>query len=183
MVMHAIAPTRNAVAWRRNETTTEITERYEKLSKNIATAVLSRDRLFPNDADGTKTAALVLSIAQYESGFDKLVGNGKKRGDGGRSWCYMQMNLGGGAIGFGPPEMKLWRGVDLVQDPVKCFVAGIETLRISMERCKYYKGAAKLSAYTSGRCQATERGAIHRWEYAWRLVAKYPRPLLAAVGM
>jgi hypothetical protein len=172
-VLHIIAPVKERTVYIRNESATEMTARYELLAKQMAKAIQTRDKLFDNDADGVKTAALVLSIAKYESDFDARVARGKLRGDNGRSWCYMQMNIGNNPLSYGPTEIRGWKGADLVQDPTKCFIAGIETLRISMSACKYFKGAGQISAYTSGTCQNGEKGAIYRWGYAQLLLKRH----------
>lgn len=171
-MMNFMSPPAQLVLYQRDETLLEANTRYELEAKNLATAIEKTGRLFKSDEDGKKTAALVLAIAKFESGLTKRVGNGTKRGDGGRSWCYMQLNIGSGKVYWGTPEMRTWSGVDVVKDTTKCWMAGIEAIRLSMESCKYFRGSDSLSAYTSGSCTRGEKKAHYRWLYMLHLVAK-----------
>jgi hypothetical protein len=83
------------------ETKDDANARYASIAQDITTVVWSAEEkpLFRGTNGRARTTALILSIMLNESGFRKDVdlGVGKHaRGDGGRSWCLMQMNLGTG---------------------------------------------------------------------------------------
>lgn len=161
---------------RQDETEDEMRERYKTLAQGIAEAVESSPSLFRGDNGAYRTAALIISVGFFESGFRKDVGDGRVRGDGGRSWCYMQINIGKGPVYMGPDEMQNWYGTDLVQDPQKCFKTGLLTLRRSIGACRKYTEGDVLSAYTSGRCVHGEPKARQRWNYAQVLAQRIPFP-------
>jgi hypothetical protein len=71
--------------------------RYESIATSILSTVVKEKPIFPGKTGRIRTAALMLSIAMFESGFRRDVDlnlgtNG--RGDGGKSWCMMQVQLG-----------------------------------------------------------------------------------------
>lgn len=127
-------------------------ERYESIAKDIAIVALDPNEppLFGGPQGRAETALYVTAIAFYESGGyrrDVDAGVGKRsRGDGGRSWCLMQINLGEGLT----PEQ--WSGRDLVQDRQKCIRAGLARIRESYALCRTLPFADRLSGYTKGRC-------------------------------
>lgn len=135
------------------------------------------------------TLRLVLSVAYFESGFQKDVdfGLGKwGKGDGGKAFCLMQLETGGenGTVPISDPVIGAWTGKDLVTDRKKCFKAGLEAMRRSMRFCatqkdgdeRLLRGSALLSAYTSGKCQANEPAARSRWQFARGKVLGRPMP-------
>lgn len=172
-VMLAIAPPseRKGV-----ESEVQMKTRYEQIANDMEEAIKSSDPVFSGEDKDLKLAALITSIAYYESGFHKMVDNGKIRGDNGRSWCLMQINIGNSNVLIGTDEMKKWSGKDLVKDRKKCFQAGIEVIRNSVNKCSYLKDIDKLSAYTSGKCVVDEKKGQHRWLYAQSLIKKYVFP-------
>ena len=83
------------------ETKDEGTVRLSSVAEDIATVVWNEDErpIFKGGQGRARTAAVLLSIILYESSYRKDVdlGIGKHaRGDGGRSWCLMQINIGKG---------------------------------------------------------------------------------------
>ncbi len=134
----------------------DTTTRYESIAHDIAEVSLDPNEppLFGGPEGRAQTALLVSSIAFYESGGyrrDVDIGVGhKSRGDGGRSWCIMQINLGDGAT----PEH--WTGRDLVQDRKKCIRAGLTKIRESFMLCHALPLSDRLSGYTTGKCAADE---------------------------
>lgn len=115
--------------------------RYKQIAEDLAEVVESEKPLFGGPLGRQKTAALMLSIQFFESGFrrDVDLGIGKfGRGDFGRSWCLNQIQTGKmpGTVPIDHPEMSKWTGEDLVKDRKKCFRAGLEILRRSMAMCK-----------------------------------------------
>ena len=168
-----IAPPEKLITVRKDETIEEMRTRYASIAKDLAEVVDNGKPLFGGKRGRRHTAALLMSIGYFESGFVKSVGSGKVRGDGGRSWCYMQINLGKGKVYFGTPEMLEWTGQDLVgESATKCFKVGLETIRMSMGACRSRAQADWLSAYTSGRCQDNEPKARSRWSFAGTLVQR-----------
>ncbi len=104
----------------------------------------------------TQTLEIMASVAWFESFYAKDVGQGKRRGDQGDSWCWMQVRVGRGSIimvgaddyRFGMSETPGgWTGKMLVDDPLKCWKAGKRMLYKSIKEC------GDLSQYTTGRCQ------------------------------
>lgn len=148
--------------------------RYEQTANDMVDAIRSSKPLFTGDNAELQEAALLTSIAFFESGFRKDVDNGTVRGDNGGSWCLMQLNIGGGNVKVGTEEMKKWNGKDLIKDRKKCFKAAIEVLRLSMKECSQYNGSDVISLYTSGKCAPGEPLAKSRWNFAGSLVKKYP---------
>jgi hypothetical protein len=131
-------------------------ERYESIAHDIADVALDPNEppLFGGPEGRAQTALFVTAIAFYESGGfrrDVDAGVGKRsRGDSGRSWCLMQINLGDGLT----PQR--WSGRDLVQDRQKCIRAGLGRIRESFALCRALPLDDRLSGYTKGRCVADE---------------------------
>lgn len=72
-------------------------ERYEQIAEAALTTVAKNKPIFDGQNGRIKTVALILSVSMFESAYKKDVdmnlGN-LGRGDGGRSWCLMQIQLG-----------------------------------------------------------------------------------------
>jgi hypothetical protein len=146
--------------------------RYAVIARAIANVVLdpSEPSLFGGIDGRAETGLFVASVAFHESGGfrrDVQFGTGKHaRGDGGRSWCIMQVNIGQGMTG------EHWTGPDLVSDPDKCIRAGLHWMRESFKHCTGQTFVDRLSGYTDGRChdgavaahRRTER-AVQFWEH------------------
>lgn len=173
-VLSTIAPLEKTS--RKGETLEEAKARYASIAHDLAVVVDGNRPLFSGPNARYQTAALILSVAYMESGFLKSVSNGTLRGDSGRSWCYMQINIGAGNVYVGSEEMRTWKGQDLLQDNAKCFAAGLQVLRLSMGACRGKKSGDVLSAYTSGRCQDNEPKARGRWAYASAILRRNPVP-------
>jgi hypothetical protein len=130
----------------------ETLDRYAAIAHDIATVALdpAEAPLFGGPQGRAQTALLVASVAFYESGGyrrDVDFGIGKKaRGDSGRSWCLMQINLGEGAT------LESWTGRDLVAERQKCLRVGLRRMRDSFAMCKELPFMDRLSGYTTGRC-------------------------------
>jgi hypothetical protein len=122
--------------------------RYTEIASDLATVVYdpSEAPLFPGEDGRAKTAALLASIAAHESTFREEVENGHARGDGGGSWCFMQLHIGAGKTPEG------WTGADLTSDRKTCFRAGLHNARESFRMCKGLPTSERLSAYASGQC-------------------------------
>jgi hypothetical protein len=153
----------------------ETLDRYAAIARDIATVALDPNEppLFGGPQGRAQTGLLLASVAFYESGGyrrDVDFGIGKKaRGDSGRSWCLMQINIGDGTT------IENWTGRDLVLDRQKCLRVGLRRMRQSFDMCKGEAFMDRLSGYTTGRCtpgddyshrrmkRALEFWTAHRW--------------------
>ncbi len=168
----ALAPSNDYT--KKFESETEMKSRYQDIADDLVEAISSSKPIFKGDRAELDTAALLIAIAKFESGFRKDIDNGIVKGDSGRSICLMQINLGNGKVKVGNDEMQSWYAKDILADRKKCFMVAIEVIRESMKSCKSYKGSDVLSMYTTGTCQANEKFARHRWNLAKNLIKDYP---------
>jgi hypothetical protein len=162
--------------------------RYKEIARDAISVVYdpSEAPLFPGPYGRAKTLATMLGIADSESGFRKDVDEGKgsaSKGDGGKSWCLMQVQLGQAVNGktpirIGPKgdtfeyiydKKSGWGGEDLVSDHKACFKAALRIMRSSFNACGPLPVEEKLTVYTSGNCtdgRASSRirvGKAIRW--------------------
>ena len=156
------------------ETDQETTDRYESIANDLVSVVYDQNEkpLFSDATGRAKTIEVMLAIAQYESGFRKDVdfGLGKySKGDGGASWCLMQVLLGkenkqgktrqhiyvrpDGWMGYSKDPAIGWGGEDLVKDRKACFRAALSILRTSFQACGQQEMRDRLSLYASGKCE------------------------------
>ena len=156
------------------ESEADMKERYISIAKDMSIAIQNSKPLFQGKDVELRTAALLTSIAFYESGFKKEVDDGRSRGDDGRSWCLMQINIGNNHVRVGDDTMRSWTGKDLVKDRQKCLAVGLEMIRLSLNQCSKFKGGSALSAYTTGKCIANEKHAVFRWNFSQRLLNRFP---------
>lgn len=173
------------------ETEQETRDRYALIAKDLVDVVYDKNEkpLFSGDISRVKTMTVMLAIMNYESGFRKDVDLGKgkfSKGDGGKSWCMMQINLGtanangktsnriqvdsNGVFSFTTDPTKGWGGEDLVADHKACFKAGLAIIRSSFNACGATDIKDKLKAYASGNCNAGQKesrirmGLALRWQ-------------------
>jgi hypothetical protein len=112
----------------------------EPVAKAIAAAATDKP-LFAGPRGAEETAALMVAVARYESGFRQVAGDckGKPPGWSGcgklevaehppQSFCFAQIHLPGGAR-----TAEGWSGDELMGDPTKCAVAMRELLRASIK--------------------------------------------------
>jgi len=144
----------------------ETTERYESIARDVAEVALDPNEapLFGGPQGRAQTALVLMSIANFESGGfrrDVDLGMGPRgRGDSGRSWCLMQINVGEGKT------TERWTGRELVEDRRRCFRAGLERIRQSFALCEGMPLLDRLSGYTRGRCEANDETSRHRLQPA-----------------
>jgi hypothetical protein len=144
----------------------ETLERYAAIARDVAEVALDPGEapLFGGPQGRMQTGLLLASVAFYESGGyrrDVDLGIGKKaRGDSGRSWCLMQINLGDGTT------VERWSGRDLVLDRQKCLRVGLRRMRESFDMCKGEAFIDRLSGYTTGRCTADDDYSHRRMKRA-----------------
>jgi hypothetical protein len=151
--------------------------------------------LFSGPNGRAKTMATLLAIASWESGFRKDVDTGSgpaAQGDGGRSWCLVQIQLSKASPSTKKTSMRVvmdgdgwkyaydgstgWGGEDLVQDRQKCFRAGLHMARVSFKACSYLPVAERLSVYASGNCQGGRQASALRMNRAISWLSQAPAP-------
>jgi len=167
------------------ETSEERTERYRSISEDLLSVVydpteiplVSREDPFAR----AKTALVLLAIANYESGFRRDVDfnlGAESRGDHGRSWCLMQVNLGAPSkAGKSPTRIVFtsngtyewaydgtngYGGEDLVRDRKLCFRAALHMVRVSFNACGKLPAEERLRVYASGTCSESASKASRR---------------------
>ncbi|MDP9036473.1 MAG: hypothetical protein M3O50_16855 [Myxococcota bacterium] len=153
----------------------EVLTRYESIAADVASVALDEKEapLFAGPAGRSETALLMLSIASYESTFQRVVDDGTRLGDNGHSYCLMQIRVGGGETREG------WTGKQLVDDRTLCFRAGLHILHASFHACRKLPLEDRLSAYVSGHCYAN--AAISR-SRIWRARSWWAAHELPAEG-
>ncbi len=175
------------------ETKEETEARYQSIATDLATVVSDPNEvlLFEGDQAPAKTGAILLAIAANESHFrrDVDLGLGQyAQGDGGRSWCLNQINLGvkrdGRTVGRfilrsdGKFQITYeggsegWGGEDLVADRTKCFRASLAIARKSF-RCGGPKEGL-LSYYASGHCGRGQAESATRMRLGLQWISKMP---------
>lgn len=100
-------------------------ERYELIANAAILAALKERPLFGGKYGRLRTLTLILSISMFESSYRKDVDMnlGKEgRGDGGRSWCLMQIQLGSPmwVDGSGKRVVLQQQCVEVPSGPRKC---------------------------------------------------------------
>lgn len=148
----------------------------------------------------TFTAALLAALAYHESGFrrDVDLGIGRQRlarsgwNDFGRSWCMMQLHLGavpldlersqaltrlkGWAVTHDSHDKTLegWTGLELLDDRIKCFTAGLHVVKRSVNSCQGLPRQEWLRSYASGNCNDGSSASVMRMRTATRWAMKAP---------
>jgi len=171
------------------ETKEEAEKRYRSIAEDLVEVVYDPKNkpLFGGSKGRSRTISVMLGIMLYESGFGRNVdyGVGKfARGDNGRSWCLMQMNVGKGrawkdAGGWNIKHDRPWRygdkaedivvgasGPEMVKDRRKCFTEGLRLIRISFRSCRSYPLKERLRVYASGSCKYGAKGSRIRMSAA-----------------
>jgi hypothetical protein len=124
--------------------------------------------IFAGPAGRVRTAALLASIASYESSFRADVLDGRVKGDHGESVCALQIRVPKGVkillqereFSYVPTsDPRGYDGAAISSDPRLCARIALHMVRTSYRRCN------DLSGYTSGHCQRDEKRASVR---AWR---------------
>jgi hypothetical protein len=149
-----------------SESVDDARARYESIARDVVSVAFdeSESPLFSGAEGRTQTALLMLSVASYESGYRKVVDDGRRLGDHSHSYCLMQVRVGTGVTREG------WSGHDLVTDRTLCFRAALHILRSSFGACHALAVDDRLSAYATGHCFADaqiSRSRVGRAR-AWR---------------
>jgi len=157
------------------ETKEEALARYDKIAWDIVRLAYSQDTIpvFSSKSHGrSQTAAIWMGIMLHESGFAKHVDlniGRYGRGDGGRSWCMMQLRIGKGTTvpwntkedrqprwGDDPADIfEGYTGEQIIADRSKCIEEGHHLVRASFKSCKKLGLLDRLTAYTIGKCRVT----------------------------
>lgn len=128
------------------ETQPEYEQRIE-LTLDAALSVaydIDEQPLFPGAWGREVSVMHMLAVADHESGhFRKDVDDGRKRGDGGASWCLMGVMVGKGLA-------EGHTGKQLVADRRMCFSVGYHIMRLSLKQCG--RNLHGLAVYASGSC-------------------------------
>jgi hypothetical protein len=149
------------------ETQDDAQARYESIARDAATVAFDENEtpLFGSGADArAQTALLMLSVASFESAYRKSVDDGVGRGDGGRSYCLMQVSVGNGVTREG------WTGAQLIEDRTRCFRSALHVLQLSFGMCHSYPLEDRLAAYATGHCfldASISRSRIDRARRWW----------------
>lgn len=140
--------------------------------------------VFDGPEGRARTAALMMSIARFESGYCKRVDEGLQRGPGGEV-CVMQVSLDGYRKGVGAVTAEGWSAADLISDRQKCMRAALHKIQASFRICgdashpqnvtrRALVGADRLSLYTGTRCTEGSPFARHRYELGEAWYASHP---------
>lgn len=158
---------------REHETQEERAVRIEAIAADIADVVYdpSEQPIFMGQRARERTAVVVSTFAAEEGmNFAHSVDTGKRRGDAGRSYCIMQINVGRGKTAEG------WTGPELIDDRKKCIRAGLHALRRSYWYCKKNPERERFAAYTSGSCDVGRDISRRRHDRAMRRLHLAPPP-------
>ncbi len=189
MVKHA-PPGRKTYYVEAQETKEAALERYHGIANAIVDVVYdpTRKPLFGGSNGRARSATVILALMLFESGFMKNVdfGIGKYgRGDAGKSWCLLQINIGGGRTlkwntkhdrpvktGDDPADIfEGYTGPELVADRKKCVGEAYKALRLSFNACQSMQLPLdqKLRVYGSGNCN----GAVKESRLRMRAAVKF----------
>jgi hypothetical protein len=132
-------------------------DRYASIAHDFAEVALDQAEkpLFDGPNGRAQTALLMASVASAESGYRRDVDTGVLKGDHGRSWCILQVQVHGHTA-------ENWTGQELVEDRKRCVRAGLHKMQESFATCKAMPLADRLAQYTLGRCE-------HEPKAAWRV--------------
>lgn len=142
-----------------------------------------------------RTLAVLLAVADSESGgyrrdVDRNLGK-KARGDSGRSWCVMQVQLSapkadgttstrielkGDQYGYAYSKDRGFGGEDLIADRKNCFRVALHMARESFRACRHLPVEERLSMYAGGDCDSGRVASSIRVGKAIRWLAKVAPP-------
>lgn len=166
------------------ETPEDAITRYEEIARDAVSVVYDPAEvpLFTGLIGRARTLAVILATSDSESGgyrkdVDFGIGN-RSKGDGGKSWCLGQINLGlANKDGKTPMRVELtpkyWQyakdkdsgfgGEDLVRDRKLCFRVSLHMIRQSFATCSSLPVLDRLGIYASGKsCEAGKTASKSR---------------------
>jgi len=180
------------------ETKEQSLARYESIAHDIVAVVYdpATKPLFRGPDGRARTVSVILSVMHHESSIMRHIDlnlGPYARGDGGRSWCMMQIKVGKGKtlpwntkhdrpIRWNDPESEIFRGYtgpELIADRKLCISEGLRILRLSFGQCSKLPIQDRLRSYASGNCQEGEAASHNRMNTAMGWFAKSYRPELA----
>lgn len=162
--------------------------RYQSIATDIVDVVYDPKTkpLFKGSEGRARTVSVILALMLHESAFMKNVDEGKgkfSRGDAGKSWCLLQLNVGKGRSwswnakhdrlprrGDDPADIiPGFTGPEMVADRKKCIIAGLRGLRVSFSSCPGLPLDQKLRTYGSGSCKKGGKASSVRMHTSFRL--------------
>lgn len=185
------------------ETPEDGKKRYSKIADSLINVVYDPNErpIFTGKYGRAKTLALIASMSWFESGYRRDVDMGLGRlgrGDGGRSWCMMQILLGKPAPGtthspkrvylasggfklISSPKDPLWAksygGESLVKDRSACFRVGLHLARNSFRACGSLPIEDRLGVYGAGKCIPNWKPSRYRVRKAQNWLSAYKPPM------
>lgn len=188
IIVKAAPPGRPTYIEHAKETKEDALERYDGIARSLVAVVYDPDTkpLFSGSSGRSRTASILLGVMFWETGFrrDVDLGEGKlSRGDQGKSWCLMQLNIGSNrtaswnvvkkrfALPADPADQvrEGFTGPELVLDRTVCISEGYKALKGSFGACRKLPLEHRLASYASGSCdkgwqKSSERiGSGIRW--------------------
>lgn len=168
----------HAPPWAR-ETVEQRQARYEAIAEAIEEVVFdpAEKPLFAGPEGRYRTAAVIVAIADMESGFrrDVDLGLGPRARGGGTDSCPMQIRLG-----KGQRTREGYAFEDLVGEGhrANCYRAGLHLVRLSYGSCARLAPEYRLTAYAAGNChsEAGQEKSKARVLLARRLLARHMPP-------
>lgn len=168
------------------ETSEEATARYESIATDLASVVWDRDNppLFQGSLGREKSASVLLATMRFESQFrrdvDLNIGD-KARGDGGDSYCMLQIDIGKGRTqawnqtkhrfvykGDAATDVIIpgFTGDELIADRKKCLLTAYRMMRVSFQACYKLPVEDRLALYASGTCDLGHKASEIRMKLA-----------------
>lgn len=178
------------------ETVEEGQARRESIAKDVVDVVYADPAppLFAGPYGRGQTVPVILSIMFHEGSFRRDVDLGLgplSKGDGGKSWCLMQNQIGGAktpawntklhrfAYPSDPTEdvTQGWTGKELVEDRKKCVTAGLRVIRASFAGTGGLPVLDRLRIYASGKADAGATASQKRMGMAVKWYAAHTAPM------
>lgn len=114
--------------------------RYQQIAQDALN--VGREQRILDGLTGAEQAAVILTVASYESGFSRAMDEGRKRGDGGESVC-----LGGIRVRY---DVRLRERI--AHDRKECFRRILKRVKYSWTECAKMPFDDRLSKYIVGKC-------------------------------
>ncbi len=143
------------------ETEAAAVVRYQAIAHDLHSVVWDPDARLPDGMGRHRTAVLLLSIMVSESGLQKAVDEGRRRG-GGVDTCLLQVR----------PSNR--NHAEELRDRRTCIREGLRLVRQSFSACRSLPFADRLSAYTSGSCHRGRKASRVRIDQARRMWRQPP---------
>lgn len=122
-------------------------ERYRSIAHDFAAVALDEHEpvVFDGPQGRPQTALLLAAIAASESSYRADVDSGQVKGDHGKSWCILQVQVYG-------KTAENWTGEEIVADRKKCIRVALHRMKESFLECKALPLVYRLAGYTAGTC-------------------------------